>query len=161
MGCVPWPKAWRFHQSVSALSLRPSIFRHLMQFPSTELECSIKGYSDAVFQSCASHAEGNIRFRLFVQRVGQMFAGPDPFSKVTGMIPSPDRTGSTSQPVTPIPVTEPLLAPQDTEPSEVASKRVLSSSSHAPPPPRFKLSRPGDGWYVAHNAVLPGVYYGT
>ena len=47
---------------------------------STELECSVKGYPNAIFQSCSLATEANIKFHLFTQRIVQMFAGPDPFS---------------------------------------------------------------------------------
>ena len=60
-----------------------------MRFPRTKLECSVKGYTGAIFQHCSSPIEGNIKFQLFTQRVTQMFAGPDLFSGVDALVPPP------------------------------------------------------------------------
>jgi hypothetical protein len=51
-------------------------------------------------------------------------------------------------------------ATQVAESSKSAGKR--NASGPLPTSSRsFKISRPGDGWYVAHNAVLPGVCFGA
>ena len=136
-----------------------------MLLSSTEIECSVKGYDGAVFQSCSSPAEGNIKFRLFAERVGQMFAGSDPFSGITGMMSRPEGCHeATPQPVSSVPSipkrSELLLTPKVAESSKAASKYKPSGSSHVSPLQDPKVCRPGDGWYVVHNAVLPGVYYG-
>ena len=56
---------------------------------STELECSVKSYNDAIFRTCSSIAQGNIKFQLFIERVAQMFTGPDLFPDPDSLIPQP------------------------------------------------------------------------
>lgn len=186
-----------------------------MRFPRTELECSVKGYTSAIFQHCSLPIEGNIKFQLFTQRVAQMFAGPDPFSGVDALVPLPtggkgleeipatqssaptsvfpnyiwpalqvaDSSKSTSNRDNPRPSKHVNPGPSrhnnpgsskciDTGPSKCIdagpSKHVdagssrrndagpsLISSTHP-----HKTPSPGDGWYVAYNAVIPGVYCG-
>lgn len=58
----------------------------LTQLSSTELEASVSGYTGAIFSSCPSITEAQIRFRLFIARVTKWFAGPDPFSRVDNLI---------------------------------------------------------------------------
>lgn len=138
---------------------------------STELECSVKGYEAAIFRSCSSVTTGNITFQLFGQRLTQMFAGPNPFPTLDGSVPQPERVDDShetmppAQPTTSVPAiqkrSQPLSIPQVSEPSSSASKRNASGSSLSQSLRKYKVSRPGDGWYVAYNAVLPGVCYGA
>jgi len=109
--------------------------------------------------------EGVIKFWLFAEQVGQMFAGSDPFSGTTGTISRPEGCHEvTPQPVSPVPIipkrSELLLMPRVAESSKAASKYKPSSLSYVSPLQNPKVCHPGNGWYVAHNAVLPGVYYG-
>jgi hypothetical protein len=100
-----------------------------------------------------------------------MFADPDLFSGVDGLMPQleggDDSRGAKSaiRSIAPVPEVQkhfpPPLTPQTAESSKSAGKRNASGSLPASPQRKFKLSRPGDGWYIAHNAVLPGVYYGA
>lgn len=96
-----------------------------------------------------------------------MFAGSDPFSAVAGMMSQQEgryRTMPTTRSATPaLPTLEqsgPSFTPQVAESSKAAWKHKASGFSSVQPLESLRLSRPGDGWYVAHNAVLPGVYYG-
>ena len=136
-----------------------------MSFLSMELKCSIKGYDGAVFRSCSSSMEGVIKFWLFAEQVGQMFTGSDPFSGTTGTISRPEGYHeATPQPVSPVPIipkrSELPRTPRVAESSKAASKYKPSSLFYVSPLQNPKVCSPGDGWYVAHNAVLPGVYYG-
>ena len=162
--------------------------RRLMQSPSTELECSVKGFPNAVFRSCSSLTEGQIKLHLFAEHVVQMFAGPDPFSDVDDLLPQWDGVNGqqemapVTRPTTPAPVTPEHYppAPQVKEsrsttpdmPPELPASRIAGSSKSAAnydgpssslvsSPPGPNIPRPGDGWYVAHHAVLPGVYCGV
>ena len=100
-----------------------------------------------------------------------MFTDPDIFSGVDGLMPQPEggddscEVKSAIQPIVPVPAVQkhfpPPLAPQTAESSKSAGKRNASGSLPTSPLRKYKLSRPGDGWYIAHNAVLPGVYYGA
>jgi len=142
-----------------------------MQLPSSELEACVKGYEGSIFQSCSSVAEGKIKFQIFVERVAQMFAGPDMFAGVEGLMSQQleegDLRGTTpaTRLIAPVPVVPihslPAPTPLVAESSRSASKRNASGSLPAPLSQRLKVTRPGDGWYVAHNAALPGVYYGV
>ena len=98
-----------------------------------------------------------------------MFSGPDPFAGVESLLPHKSEGGSRRtvpvvQHITPVPAALkcPLSspAPQVAESSKTASKRNTSGSSLTPSR-RSKVPRPGDGWYVAHKAAVPGVYYGV
>ena len=51
--------------------------------------------------------------------------------------------------------------PQVAEWSGLGSKRNASESLLTPPLRKSKTARPSDGWFVAHHAVLPGMYYGV
>jgi hypothetical protein len=94
-----------------------------------------------------------------------MFAGPDPFPQVVELMSQSQDSHETRPTVRPVAGTsnrsKSPFTSQVAGSSKTASKRKLSSPSHASLTQKFKISRPGDGWYVAHNAVLPGVYYGT
>ena len=87
-----------------------------------------------------------------------MFSGPDPFSGVAGLLPQKSEGGSRK--AVPAALKRPLspFALQVAESSKTASKRNASGSSLTPSR-KSKVPRPGDGWYVAHKAVVPGVYY--
>lgn len=76
------------------------------------------------------------------------------------------------RPIAPVPVTSHLSPPttqslsavlQHTLPpvTQVAESSKSAGKRVTPHLFKFKASRPGDGWYVAHNAVHPGVYYGA
>jgi len=58
----------------------------LTQLSSTELEASVSGYTGAIFRSCHSITEAQIRFRLFIAKVTKWFAGPDPFPGVGNLM---------------------------------------------------------------------------
>ena len=137
---------------------------------STELECSVKGYDNAVFYTCSSTIQGNIKFQLFTERVARMFTGSDPFPVPDCTTRQPERgnvhqTMPPVQPTTSVVVVEKPprlpLVPQVAESSSSASKRSASGSSLVLPSRRYKVSRHNDGWYVVYNAVLPGVCYGV
>lgn len=146
----------------------PGVFPlSLRRFSSTELEGCVRGYENAIFQSCASVAEGNIKFQIFIQRVVEMFKVPDLFSGVdTLMLQRQEGGGGTtsiSQPTIPVQVvlTHSQHSTPVAESSKAASKRRAVDPPPSPPPQKSKLVRPGDGWYVVHTGVLPGVYYGA
>lgn len=119
-----------------------------------------------------------------------MFAGSDPFSDVDSLILQPEdvdeQEGSTpaAQPATPVlaipklPPVPQAVGPQNTASNYApeSSKSALNtgipglsksvsiddrSSSAASPLHIPGVPRPGDGWYVAHRAALPGVYGGV
>ena len=127
-----------------------------------ELKASVKGYHGAIFRSCSSVTEGQIKYHLFAKRVARMFAGPDLFPTMPQQLEGRDFHGTVAadQRIAPIPVTPKHLPPQVAESSNTASKRNASYSSLASSVRKLKVSRPSDGWYVAFNAVLPGTYYG-
>ena len=152
---------------------RPSISDMVI---STELEGCVKGYENAIFQSCSSVSEGNIKFQLFTQRVVEMFANSDPFSGVESLMPrqKEERREATPAPQLTAPVqvtpTNSLssLPPQVAESSRAASKRRAvdpplnpPQNANVTPLQKSKVTRPGEGWYVVHTGVLPGVYYGA
>jgi hypothetical protein len=137
---------------------------------SSELEACVKNFDSPVFRSCSSVAEGKIKFELFTEKIAQMFSGPDPFSGVAGLLlrkleeGSPHKVVPAVQSITPVPVvpkhSPSPRSPQVAESSNSASKRRASGSLLGSLQ-KARASRPGDGWYVAHNAVIPGVYYGV
>jgi len=163
----------------------------LTQFSSTELEASVSGYTGAIFRSCPSIAEAQIRFRLFTAKVAKWFAGPDPFHGVGNLLTvieiedsdeddydnddnsdGDEEMGPAPQPATPELATPELpLTPQVSGPSDVASIDVPASSDVIEAPggivPASSASltagslKPGDGWYVVYAAVFPGVFYGV
>ena len=99
-----------------------------------------------------------------------MFAGPgpDPFSDVNALAPTPARGELQGTPTvrsaTPTPIVPKYLrsVPQVAESSKSALKRRAEPGlSLVSPMRRLKIPLPGDGWYVAFNAVLPGVYCGS
>lgn len=115
-----------------------------------------------------------------------MFAGPDPFAGVDTLMsqqlggnlqetaPATQHTAPppialkrvtsvpvTSKRVSPVLLTSKHLAPQVAESSKMSGKRNASNSSSVLRMRIPKVTRPGDGWYVAHNAVSPGTYYGV
>jgi len=133
-----------------------------------ELEASVKGNNEAVFRPCSSVADGKIKFQLFAERVAMMFTDLDPVSSVgVSMFRQPEKSVNprgkvlATQSVAPVPVAPTHLAPQVAESSKAASKHPASGPSLILPGRKPKASRPGDGWYVAHNAALPGAYYGV
>ncbi|KAF9782643.1 hypothetical protein BJ322DRAFT_1110520 [Thelephora terrestris] len=147
------------------LGNKPGVFTKV-----SELEASVKGYDGAVFRACSSVSEGKIKFEIFSGRVHQMFNVSDPFAGVEALMPqlAEDACETTpgAQSITPAPVTpvrSPLPCPsQLVESSRAASKRKAVDSPPALiPQDSYKGSRPGDGWYVVHTGVLPGVYYGV
>ena len=139
-----------------------------MRFSRTELECSVKGYTGAIFQSCSSLADANIRFQLFSQRVAQMFTGLDPFSGVANFVPPPVG-GNDLQEIPAVQATTPTQiashnlppAPQVAASPKSAIKRNDPGPSLVLPACRLKNPQPGDGWYIVYKGVLPGVYYGS
>ena len=206
----------------------------LTQLSSTELEASVSGYAGAIFRSCSSVTEAQIRFRLFVARVSKWFASPDPFFRVEDLMMEIEIEDSDdddnyngdkgdeemepeSQPATPeLAILRLPLAPQaggllNAAPIDLPAAPIdlpatpidlpaasidLPTMSVDPPatsngieePPKSALTNrmmpassalsdatdpqkpgsstrspphPGDGWYVVHHAVLPGVYYGV
>jgi len=103
-----------------------------------------------------------------------MFDGTDPFSDVDnlalgqGGADGKQRATSAVQPVTPVLVLPKLpLALQVTKSWNTRSDGVAESSKMAlnrdgtRSSRRSKTPHHADGWYVAHHAVLPGVYYGV
>lgn len=99
-----------------------------------------------------------------------MFTGPDPFASVDDLMPQQLEGVENLRGKLPgirrvvrTPTTQNHLAPQVAESSKAASKRNAnaSSSSLIAPLEKSKVTRPGDGWYVAYDAVSPGVYYGV
>lgn len=98
-----------------------------------------------------------------------MFAGQDPFSNMDSLVFKPEEQQVTPvtqlhTPVLAIPTLP--LAPQFAGSQNTALDGVSETSasvsicdgagsSHGSDVPRC-----GDGWYVAHRAILPGVYYG-
>ena len=154
-----------------------------MQFSSTEVEASVKGFSGAIYRSCASVGEGKIRLQLFIEKIGALFAGSDPFSFVDDMILEPDSEGADGddggddEPAPAVGTTAPALtAPNlplapNVDPTAAStgdveykpasndvaesSKSALNRQVASPAP------RPREGWFVAYNAVLPGVYLGV
>ena len=109
------------------------------------------------------------KFQLFTQWVADMFAGPgpDPFSDLNAPAPMPAQGGLqgtlTVQSATLTPIVPKYLwsVPQVVESSKSALKRhAKSRSSLISPMHCLKIPLPGDGWYVAFNAVLPGIYCG-
>lgn len=104
-----------------------------------------------------------------------MFAGSDPFPGGDVLIPQQpgrgDPCGTTpafqraaplpvsSRSVTPIPVAPKRITSVPAAPKHLVQQTAESSKVAAKR--KLKASRPGDGWYVAHNAVAPGTYYGV
>ena len=135
-----------------------------------------------MFRPCSGLSEGKIKFELFAQRVALMFAdSADPFSAVDVLLP---RQGEdvvmhpqgedvvmshegedipTGPPVTTtIPTPQPIAGPSTSRTSRTGKAvdyGILTSalsSHHITGTPV-----PNQGWFVAFNAVLPGVYYGV
>ena len=165
MGGLPRAKTRTHHQGVSNLSLHTSACLCLTRPSSTELECSIKGYRGAIFQSCSSDTEAKIRFDIFTERISKMFAGPDPFPKVEALMSKLEEADELQQtpppvePKTPVRVTPELpLASQGPKPSTTTSNVDDVNVNQSDKP---SILRNGDGWYVAHCAILPGTYYGV
>lgn len=99
-----------------------------------------------------------------------MFAGsPDPFSAVGGLLPHHDGDVFTDPPIsTPAPTPAPAPAPQPVAgPSTSRSSRTGKAVDYGTPTlvlsPRHTTGTPipNQGWFVAFNAVIPGVYYGV
>jgi len=143
------------------------VFHHLQrrsifsQPPSTELESSVKGFSGALFYSCSSQSEAEIKFELFSQTVTLMFAdSPDPFSVVGGgLIPRQGGDVFTDPPIgTPAPAPQPVAGP-----STSRSSRTGKAVDYRTPTPHHAMGTAisNEGWFVAFNAVIPGVYYGV
>lgn len=172
MGGLSRAQTWSLFQNVSTFRLVCLVFAmtDVIFLLSTELECSVKGYPNAVFRSCSSATEANIKFHLFTERIVQMFDGPDPFSGVDALTLKEEEVNY-QQPAAPDIQSSPTLAfpklsltPQVTEswntplddvagPSKLASNRDGARSSCS-----FDVPRRANGWYVAYHAVLPGVY---
>lgn len=145
-----------------------------MPSSSTELEGSVKGYSGAIFRSCSSTTEGKIKFQLFSERVAQMFKATDPFSDVDsltlgqGGTDGKQRVISAVKPTTPVlvlpklPLALPATKSWNTGSDGVAeSSKMALNRDGARSSRRSKTPHHVDGWYVAHCAILPGVYYGV
>ena len=135
----------------------------LTQFFSTELELSVKGHAGAVFRSCSSISQGQVVYQRFAKRVVEFFANPDPFSDANDLTPQPREPTPAIQAIAPAlaPRHPPLpLTSESAGPSGLGSKRN-ASGSFSPTLRNSKAARPSDGWFVAHHAVLPGVYYGV
>lgn len=169
LGCFPRPETGSYRESVSTFTPQRSVsLLFLTRFPRSELEASVKGYTNSIFRSCSSPADGNIKFQLFTQRVVEMFAGPDPdpFSSANARIPLPAQSGSQEVPTIRSATLAPIIsqylrpAPQVAESSKSALKRADSGSTLVSPMRRLRIPPSGDGWYVASDAVLPGVYCG-
>lgn len=156
------------------------LFGRLTRASSTELECSIRGYTGAIYRSCSSVTEGNIRSYLFAEKVAQFFAGGDPFSNVQDLLPTPEEDDDQqddefgSQPSSPDLMMPDLpLASQGDDPSSATSvgeappSELPSNDTQEPSQSAVNhegtgpSSSPTDGWYVAFHAVLPGVYFGV
>ena len=145
-------------------------FGFLTQLSRSELEACVKGHVNAVFRSCSSLTDANIKFQLFTQRVVDMFAGPgpDPFSDANALAPTPARGELQETPTVrsaiPTPIVPKYLryVPQVAESSKSALKQRADSGSSLVSPMRcLKIPLPGDGWYLVYNGVLPGVYCGS
>lgn len=138
---------------------------------SSELEHSIKGHACAVFRPCSSISDGHVKYQLFAKQVAEWFVDSDLLSDTNSPTPQPRVGGITRREATPTIETiapalvprrsPPPLTPQVAESSTSGSKRNASDSSLTSPLRRSKAARPSDGWFVAHHAVLPGVYYGV
>ena len=98
----------------------------------------------------------------------RIFAGPDPFASVACLLPQPLVEGGSREMVlaipsiTPAPVTpKRSRSPLKSQVAESSKKALKRDASGSPLVPSQKIGapRPGDGWYVAHNAAVPGVYY--
>ncbi|KAF9787403.1 hypothetical protein BJ322DRAFT_1107468 [Thelephora terrestris] len=150
---------------------RPGVFERI-----TELECSVKGYAGAIFRSCSSISEGKIKLQLFSERISLLFAGPDPFSGVEDLMPRREEFDNqrvietAAKSMTPVLAMPNLsLAPGPANPSHAAPNRVgvlpKSTSDEVAESSKSASSRkgprPGEGWYVAYHAVLPGIYFGV
>lgn len=149
--------------NVWVFSSRTTPHPSLITFSSTELELSVKGHAHAVFRSCSSISEGQVKYQHFAKQVAEMFAGPDPFPRTGSLTLRPREATPVIQAIVPpLPTRDtPLpLASQSAGPSGLGSKRN-ASDSFTPPVRSSKTPRPSDGWFVAHHAVLPGVYYGV
>lgn len=98
-----------------------------------------------------------------------MFSVPDPFSGVEALMPQLAENvlevTPAAQPIASVQVTPSRSSsprpPQVAESSKAASKRKAVEPSPTLTPQRHEGHRPGDGWYVVHTGVLPGVYYGV
>ena len=93
-----------------------------------------------------------------------MFNVHDPFSGVDAIMPPSNggarKVNPVAQPATPVQGTS--TRPQHFSPSQVAqSSKAAGKRRAASPSQKSKIARPGDGWYVVHTGVLPGVYYGV
>ena len=145
--------------------------RSVLTYPSSaELEFSIKGHACAIFRPCSSISDGHVKYQIFAKQVTEWFADLDSSSDTNSSTLQP-RGGVTCREATPavetiapalVPRHYPRpLTPQVAESSASGSKRNASDSSLTSPLRRSKAARPSDGWFVAHHAVLPGVYYGV
>lgn len=98
-----------------------------------------------------------------------MFAVPDPFLGVDALVQRQREEARNetpaAQPTVTVQVTQirsqPSPPPQVAESSKSASKRKAVDPPLTASPQKSKMIRPGDGWYVVHTGVLPGVYYGV
>lgn len=133
--------------------------------PSTDLESSIKGFSGAIFHSCTSESEGKIRFELLLQRVSLMFKTDDPFAGVGTLMSHQDDGMSIEPPVsTPTPTPQPAIGPSNSQSQWTVIIANSQPSTSAPSSHRAaKATRliSNQGWFIAWNAAIPGVYYGA
>lgn len=90
---------------------------------------------------------------------------PDPFSAVDGLVPR--QTGSifTDPPVStpaPAPTPQPVAGPSTSRSSRAGKAVDYGIPTHVLPPHcTIGTGVPNQGWFVAFNAVIPGVYYGV
>ena len=139
-----------------------------MRFSRAELKCSVKGYTGAIFQSCSSLTDANIRFQLFSQQVAQMFTSLDPFSSVANLVPPPVG-GNDLQEIPAVQATTPTqIASHNLPPAPqvaVSPKSAIKCNDPGPslvlPAHRLKNPQPGDRWYIMYKGILLGVYYGS
>ena len=129
----------------------------------------MKSYLGAIFTPVPHSAMRTSNSSFFTQEVTKMFTGPgqDLFAGVDGLL-TPLAPASNSPQEVPIvpPITTALIAlkypqPQVAELSKAALKCASSGLSFASSKCRAKFSPTSDGWYVAYNAALPGVYCGS
>lgn len=97
-----------------------------------------------------------------------MFADGDPFGGVRDLMPALVEDAHETTPVapsnSPVHASVTTASPPSSQPAEssrAASKRKAVDPLPAPSSQSVTLSRPGDGWYIVHTGVLPGVYYGV
>lgn len=159
---------WRHDESVS-ISYWICDFLFLIQPSRSELESSVKNYRGALFRSCSSVVEGNIRMQLFIQHVTKWFANADPFSEASALVAhsNPSAEGDHLQ-ESPVRSATPTQTFREYYPPQVAGFSGSARPGRESPPTssfctcrlRFGTPHPSEGWYVVYHAAIPGIYQG-